>query len=169
MKARRKRKSEEEKEKHNKISRKGRQKINDQINLLKTLLPECKSVECNKAIILQNAVKAIEKYQYCYKYLMQYNQMLENENAKLSMLISKLSINHIPSQTQFDESHVCEDNPNNMKDQGYNIVYGQEEVNPISTQNPHTMEEGQIEMYLPQEIVYSEIYKIEERGQDLNR
>jgi len=33
------------------VSQKGRQKINEQIKLLKDALPECKDVECNKASI----------------------------------------------------------------------------------------------------------------------
>lgn len=49
-------------QKHNLISQRGRQRINDEINKLKQILPECRDVECNKAAVLQCAVKNIENF-----------------------------------------------------------------------------------------------------------
>lgn len=67
-------KSREEKTQHNIVSQKGvllatvlrpagRQRINEGIDQLKEMLPECREVTCNKASILQQAVKALEYYQ----------------------------------------------------------------------------------------------------------
>jgi hypothetical protein len=41
------------KESHNKCEQKGRQKINDKINELKDLIPECQNTASNKASILR--------------------------------------------------------------------------------------------------------------------
>lgn len=43
------------KDTHNKCEQKGRQKINDKINELKDLLPECQNSAANKAAILRSA------------------------------------------------------------------------------------------------------------------
>jgi hypothetical protein len=45
----------EKKDTHNKCEQKGRQKINDKINELKDLLPECQNNAANKAAILRSA------------------------------------------------------------------------------------------------------------------
>jgi hypothetical protein len=42
------------KESHNKCEQKGRQKINDKINELKDLIPECQNTASNKASILHS-------------------------------------------------------------------------------------------------------------------
>jgi hypothetical protein len=75
---------------HNLISQKGRQKINDQIMFLKTLLPECRDVECNKASILSCAARTLDKYVQMHNQIMQVNGVLERENKKLLKIIERL-------------------------------------------------------------------------------
>lgn len=70
-------------QKHNMISQKGRQRINDEINKLKQILPECRDVECNKAAVLQCAVKNLEKFTKCTSTLWLSVQNLEKETKRL--------------------------------------------------------------------------------------
>lgn len=77
------RKSEEMRQKHNMISQKGRQRINEEINKLKQILPECRDVECNKAAVLQCAVKNLEKFTKCTSSLWMAVQNLEKETKRL--------------------------------------------------------------------------------------
>jgi hypothetical protein len=83
-------------QRHNIISQKGRQKINDQIMLLKRILPECRDVECNKASILNCAVRTLEKFNLYQAQVVQANMLLERENRKLLKIIEKLEaeLNH---------------------------------------------------------------------------
>ena len=75
---------------HNLISQKGRQKINDQIMFLKTLLPECRDVECNKASILSCAARTLAKYVQMHNQIMQVNGVLQRDNKKLLKIIERL-------------------------------------------------------------------------------
>ena len=52
--------TKEMKQKHNLISQKGRKRINDEIDRLKCIIPECKDIECNKAFVLNKAVKHVK-------------------------------------------------------------------------------------------------------------
>lgn len=70
-------------QKHNLISQKGRQRINEEITKLKQLLPECRDVECNKAAILQCAVKNLERFTKCTNNLFLSVQNLEKEKKRL--------------------------------------------------------------------------------------
>lgn len=79
-------------QKHNLISQKGRQKINDEIAKLKQLLPECRNVECNKAAILQCAVKNLERYTKCTSTLCINIQNLEKDNQRLWRIIQQMAI-----------------------------------------------------------------------------
>lgn len=90
--SKRRRMSEEvgKKDTHNKCEQKGRQKINDKINELKDLLPECQNSAANKAAILRSASDSIKRFQFiCYQ-LFASNMKIEEENAKIREEISRL-------------------------------------------------------------------------------
>jgi len=53
----------DDKDQHNIVSQRGRAKLNEQVERLKELVSECRSVQMNKAAILQCVVKWIERYQ----------------------------------------------------------------------------------------------------------
>jgi hypothetical protein len=72
---------------HNEHSRKGRQKINDQIEKLKNLIPECKYATQNKASILLAAVRMLERLQLEEKELQNEYQELLKENSRLTLSI----------------------------------------------------------------------------------
>jgi len=92
------------KRKHNLVSKKGRQKINDQIKQLKDLLPECKDVECNKASILHCTVKNLKKYENLTKQLTHNNQALLEENSRLTLTIQRLIDQNNQLNTLYDEA-----------------------------------------------------------------
>jgi len=78
------------KDTHNKCEQKGRQKINDKINELKDLLPECQTSAANKAAILRSAADSIKRFQFiCYQ-LFASNMKLDEENAKIRDEINRL-------------------------------------------------------------------------------
>jgi len=78
------------KDTHNKCEQKGRQKINDKINELKDLLPECQSSPANKAAILRSAADSIKRFQFiCYQ-LYSSNVKMEEENRKIHEEIARL-------------------------------------------------------------------------------
>lgn len=78
------------KDTHNKCEQKGRQKINDKINELKDLLPECQNTAANKAAILRSAADSIKRFQFiCYQ-LFASNLKIEEENGKIREEISRL-------------------------------------------------------------------------------
>lgn len=79
-------------QKHNLISQKGRQRINEEIAKLKQLLPECRDVECNKAAILQCAVKNLERFTKCTNNLCLAVQNLEKENRRLWRACQQMAI-----------------------------------------------------------------------------
>jgi hypothetical protein len=80
-----KRKLEEQKEKHNLTSKRGRQRINTEINALKELIPECRDVGCHKAFVLESAVATLKK-------LIAQNEQLQNENVRLQQEVHKLNL-----------------------------------------------------------------------------
>jgi hypothetical protein len=92
-------------QRHNIISQKGRQKINDQIMLLKRILPECRDVECNKASILNCAVRTLEKFNLYQAQVMQANVLLERENRKLLKIIEKLEAELNQCRVLHSKSH----------------------------------------------------------------
>lgn len=92
-------------QRHNIISQKGRQKINDQIMLLKRILPECRDVECNKASILNCAVRTLEKFNLYQAQVMQANALLERENRKLLKIIEKLEAELNQCRALHSKSH----------------------------------------------------------------
>jgi hypothetical protein len=57
---------------------------------LKTLLPECRDVECNKASILSCAARTLDKYVQMHNQVMHVNGVLERENKKLLKIIERL-------------------------------------------------------------------------------
>jgi len=78
------------KDTHNKCEQKGRQKINDKINELKDLLPECQTSAANKAAILRSAADSIKRFQFiCYQ-LFASNMKLDEENGKIRDEIIRL-------------------------------------------------------------------------------
>jgi len=81
--------SKEDKEKHNIASKRGREKINESIESIKNMLPECRGTECNKLFVLQCAV---EKVKYCHEHLnevLSSIKKLQEENNILQELISR--------------------------------------------------------------------------------
>jgi len=77
-------------------SKRGRQRINTEINALKELIPECRDVGCHKAFVLESAVATLKK-------LIAQNEQLQNENVRLqqevhvrknSSLVAVLSLSH---------------------------------------------------------------------------
>lgn len=88
----RKDKSEEKRLRHNKISQKGRQKINEEISKLKELLPECRYTHCNKATILQYAVSNLDRLSRLSNNLSIKVQNLQNENKKLWNICNQIAL-----------------------------------------------------------------------------
>lgn len=86
-----KRRSEEMRQKHNLISQRGRQRINDEISKLKQILPECRDVECNKAAVLQCAVKNIDNFTRYTSSLCINSQNLEKELQRVWMTCQHLA------------------------------------------------------------------------------
>jgi len=72
-----------ERNRHNEHSRKGRQKINAQIEKLKNLIPRCGKT--NKTAILLSAVNLIEKYKFQEKGLQEELDRLMVENSQLKV------------------------------------------------------------------------------------
>jgi len=72
-----------EKESHNLVSQRGRAKINEQIEMLKALLPECQSIQVNKAATLCSAVKTIERNQLCIALFKRELAVEARQNAQL--------------------------------------------------------------------------------------
>lgn len=70
---------EEQKARHNLTSKRGRQRINTEINALKELLPECQGVGCHKAFVLENAVSTLKKLQTRCNQLQLENAVLQQE------------------------------------------------------------------------------------------
>jgi len=103
------------KDTHNKCEQKGRQKINDKINELKDLLPECQTSAANKAAILRSAADSIKRFQFiCYQ-LFASNMKLDEENGKIRDEIIRLKgIMGIPiidtNATANHEAHRVEAN-----------------------------------------------------------
>lgn len=84
--------SSETRRRHNLISKRGRQKINEEISKLKNLLPECRDVECNRAAILSCAVKNLENYQSYSNMLSQHAQKLDNDNKTLWRVCQQMAL-----------------------------------------------------------------------------
>lgn len=84
--------SSETRMKHNLISKRGRQKINEEISKLKNLLPECRDVECNRAAILNCAVKNLENYSTYSNMLTLHAQKLDNDNKTLWRVCQQMAL-----------------------------------------------------------------------------
>jgi len=71
------------KEMHNATEKRRREKINDKINELKEILPQCKTYGSNKASILHHAVEYIKVLQSNNSTLGQANTKLQESNTQL--------------------------------------------------------------------------------------
>lgn len=83
----------DKKRKHKLTEQKGRQKINDQINELKSLLPECRYVNTTKASILECAVNSLKRMQSVGNQLIVANKKLMRENKRLRTELEKFDPN----------------------------------------------------------------------------
>lgn len=83
----------DKKRKHKLTEQKGRQKINDQINELKSLLPECRYVNTTKASILECAVNSLKRMQAVGNQLILANKKLMKENKRLRSELEKFDPN----------------------------------------------------------------------------
>jgi hypothetical protein len=81
---------EDQKNKHNLTSKKGRMRINTEIMSLKELLPECREVECNKASILHCTVQTLKRMQVTTTQLALTNAKLEKDNKKIIKMNKRL-------------------------------------------------------------------------------
>jgi len=88
--AKRKRSEQERRERHNDTERKGRQKINSEILLLKDLLPELQNAAAPKANVLQCAVDNLKRLQALCQTLLTTNLQLKDENKKLWVEVNRL-------------------------------------------------------------------------------
>jgi len=86
----RKRSEQERRDRHNDTERKGRQKINNEINSLKDLLPELQNAVSPKANVLQCAVDNIKRLQALCQQLLNTNMHLKDENKKLWAEVNRL-------------------------------------------------------------------------------
>jgi len=86
----RKRTEQERRDRHNDTERKGRQKINNEINSLKELLPELQNSVSPKANVLQCAVENIQRLQQLCQQLLNTNIHLKDENKKLWAEVNRL-------------------------------------------------------------------------------
>jgi len=69
---------------HKASEQKGRQRINNQINDLKNLLPECANVVTTKAFILERAVDSLKRLQDAILHMQSYNRKMQKENSILA-------------------------------------------------------------------------------------
>eukprot|EP01118_Nematostelium_gracile_P005331 TRINITY_DN1678_c0_g1_i1.p1 TRINITY_DN1678_c0_g1~~TRINITY_DN1678_c0_g1_i1.p1 ORF type:complete len:295 (-),score=76.26 TRINITY_DN1678_c0_g1_i1:41-925(-) len=102
----------EKKRKHKITEQKGRQKINDQINELKNLLPECKYVITTKASVLECAVKSIHKLNATINSLSNVNKNLQRDNKRLQQELARLSPHSSLSSIGSGSGSGSEDSPN---------------------------------------------------------
>ncbi|XP_049849129.1 uncharacterized protein LOC126317501 [Schistocerca gregaria] len=96
-----KKRTEEMRQRHNKISQKGRQKINEEIVRLRCLLPECRDSEVsgskstvltyNKAAILQSAVRYLEKLTEYTMAVWTHLADVEKENRRFWQVMQQMS------------------------------------------------------------------------------
>jgi len=111
MKIGRNQKNDDERKKHNDVSKKGREKINKLIDLLQHLLP-ANRYNPNKASVLQCAVQTIEKFKIMVILLQQNNQYLLDQINNQSPIYIELPqtqmVQEIPQQFQY----TFNNNPN---------------------------------------------------------
>eukprot|EP01113_Clastostelium_recurvatum_P017946 TRINITY_DN2116_c0_g1_i2.p1 TRINITY_DN2116_c0_g1~~TRINITY_DN2116_c0_g1_i2.p1 ORF type:complete len:261 (+),score=86.20 TRINITY_DN2116_c0_g1_i2:101-883(+) len=88
--SKRKRVDVDRKERHNTTERKGRQKINSEIAMLRELLPEIQSSTTPKASILQCAVDNLKRLQSLAYQLLNSNVQLKEENKRLWAEVNRL-------------------------------------------------------------------------------
>jgi len=80
----------ERKKRHKLTEQRGRQKINNQINDLKELLPECRYVNTTKASVLECAINSLKRFQGVCNQLMIANKKLQDENKYLRAELDKV-------------------------------------------------------------------------------
>jgi len=90
MGGKRKRSEQERRDRHNDTERKGRQKINNEIQSLKELLPELQNAVSPKANVLQCAVDNIQRLQGLCQQLLSTSMHLKEENKKLWAEVNRL-------------------------------------------------------------------------------
>jgi len=86
----RKRSDQERREKHNDTERKGRQKINNEIKVLKALLPELQNSAAPKVSVLQCAVDTLKRKTEHFNSLMTKFSHLREENEILHLELNRL-------------------------------------------------------------------------------
>jgi len=111
--------SNDKKRKLKATEQKGRHKINEQINELKLLLPECRYVSTTKASVLECAVNSLRKLQSAREQLEAANQKLLKENDAL-----REEIESDESSGNEDTNHCSEieflGDPNNQPPVSFN-------------------------------------------------
>jgi len=80
----------EKKRKHKETEQRGRDKINQQILQLKSLLPECKYVMTTKASVLECTVSSLKRLQTLCSQLMFSNKRLQKENRALRSELERI-------------------------------------------------------------------------------
>eukprot|EP00026_Physarum_polycephalum_P006436 Phypoly_transcript_06478.p1 GENE.Phypoly_transcript_06478~~Phypoly_transcript_06478.p1 ORF type:complete len:492 (+),score=100.01 Phypoly_transcript_06478:230-1705(+) len=88
--SKRRRSDQERREKHNDTERKGRQKINSEIKVLKSLLPELQNSAAPKVSVLQCAVDTLKRRTEYATSVQQQNAHLRDENKSLKAEIARL-------------------------------------------------------------------------------
>lgn len=104
----------ERKRKHKLTEQRGRQKINNQINTLKEMLPECRYVPTTKASVLECTIQTLTKLQALCNQLVIQNKKLQAENASLREELGGASPNHGADSPQ--SSNAIHDNSLSSED-----------------------------------------------------
>jgi len=116
--------------KQKQTEQKGRHKINEQINELKHLLPECRYVSTTKASVLECAVNSLKKLQNAKDQLEAANQKLHRENQTLRVEVEEDEKEERKLDKQSEESSV--DTPEEQSDDKTSTQSAQEEDDFLS-------------------------------------